>query len=243
MAEPSDDDDEILPGSRGRSGATMPRPLTDQEQDVLEYLVEYVRHNTFQPSIREIGAEFGIKSTKSVSELLQSLADKGWIERNASRSRGVRLLTLDLSADVVSVPHVDVHLQELSLDEPLESLALDRRVAPSAASFLVTMATDDMADQCIRKGDLLLVEPVPVSHLTDGDLVLCRLEDEASVRQIRHRGKERLLVPGRVDLPPALLDGAGDNQILGRVTAVIRRLGSQAPLPEPELSEQGVVAS
>ena len=74
----------------------MPKPLTDMERGVLDYLVDYVRRNTYQPSIREIGAEFAIKSTKTVSELLQSLADKGWIERDSSRSRGVRLLSLQL---------------------------------------------------------------------------------------------------------------------------------------------------
>lgn len=220
----------------------MPRPLTDQELDVLEYLVEYVRRNTYQPSIREIGAEFGIKSTKTVSELLQSLADKGWIERNASRSRGVRLLTLDLSADVVSVPHVDVHLRDLSLEEPLESLALDRRFAPSPASFLVTMASDDMVGQGIRKGDLLLVEPVAVSELFDGDLVLCRLREETCVRRIQCRGDERLLVSGRLD-PSLRPEAAGANQVLGRVTAVIRSLRPATGVPEPELSEQGVAAT
>ena len=74
----------------------MPEPLTELERHVLEYLVQYLRSNTYQPSIREIGREFSIKRTKTVSELLQSLADKGWIERDPSRSRGVPLLCLQL---------------------------------------------------------------------------------------------------------------------------------------------------
>ncbi|NIP57763.1 MAG: repressor LexA, partial [Actinobacteria bacterium] len=41
----------------------MPKPLEALERDVLDYLVEYVRTHTYQPSVREIGAEFGIKST------------------------------------------------------------------------------------------------------------------------------------------------------------------------------------
>jgi hypothetical protein len=76
----------------------MPEPLTDLERRVLEYLVQYLRSNTYQPSIREIGREFALKSTKTVSELLQSLADKGWIERDPSRSRGVRLLGVHRSS-------------------------------------------------------------------------------------------------------------------------------------------------
>ena len=74
----------------------MSEPLSKMERRILDYLVDYLKRNTYQPSIREIGRRFGIKSTKTVSEYLQSLADKGFIEREASRSRGVRIVGLEL---------------------------------------------------------------------------------------------------------------------------------------------------
>ena len=82
-------------------GSPAPRTapaLTDLEQRILDYMVLYLRTHTYQPSIREIGHHFGIKSTKTVSELLQSLAEKGVVERDPSRSRGIRILGLDLNA-------------------------------------------------------------------------------------------------------------------------------------------------
>src|SRR5690606_39893502 len=85
--------------------AMMPEPLTSLERRILDYLIDYLRRNTYQPSIREIGRRFDIKSTKTVAEYLQSLADKGWIERDPSRSRGVRILGGDLNAETVSVPY------------------------------------------------------------------------------------------------------------------------------------------
>lgn len=221
----------------------MPKPLTNLERDVLDYLVEYVRHHTYQPSIREIGTRFSVKSTKTVSELLQSLADKGWIERSSSRSRGVRLLGLDLGADVVSVPHIDVHLTGSSLDEPLDSLTLDRRVAGTAASFLVTMVGDSMRGEGIRDGDLLLIEPVPTGELIDGDLVLCRLDDRPSVRRFSRAGGDILLEPGGMDRPPARVNGPMDDRILGRIGCVVRRLRTDAPMGRlPELSDESAIA-
>ena len=223
----------------------MPKPLTDLERDVLDYLVDYVRENTYQPSIREIGGEFSIKSTKTVSELLQSLADKGWIERNSSRSRGVRLLGLKLDGDVVSVPHVDVHLSDPSLEEPLDSLTLDRRIAGSAGSFFVSMVGDAMREEGIRDGDLVLVEPVPDAELIDGDLVLCRLDDEATVRRFRRQDGEVLLESGRIDHPPALANGRSHSEVLGRVAAVVRRLRTDRPMGRtaPETADEGVPAN
>src|SRR5688500_1039995 len=106
----------------------MPRPLTSLERRILDYIVEYLRRNTYQPSIREIGGRFGIKSTKTVSEYLQSLADKGWIERDSSRSRGVRVIGLDMHPSTVTVHQ----LENGSTDSAYE---LDRKIAGGAGTF------------------------------------------------------------------------------------------------------------
>ena len=65
-------------------------------------MVYYLRANTYQPSIREIGERFGIKSTKTVSEHLQALADKGFLETGPLPVQGVKILGMDLDAQAVS---------------------------------------------------------------------------------------------------------------------------------------------
>ena len=216
----------------------MRKPLEALERDILDYLVDYVRTHTFQPSVREIGAEFGIKSTKTVSELLQSLEEKGWIERGPARSRGVRLLTLDLDTDVVSVPHVDVHVDDPSLEDPLDRLVLDRRLAGTAGSFLVTMVGDSMVGEGIRDGDLLLVESTPKAQLPDGGLVVCRIDGAISVWRLRRREGGPVLVSGP-DRPVRELDGLREGQILGRVNAVLRQLRTDRPLGREQAEARG----
>jgi repressor LexA len=223
----------------------MPTPLTTLEREILDYLVEYVRAHTYQPSIREIGARFHIKSTKTVSELLQSLADKGWVERDPSRSRGVRLLGLELRADVVSVPHIDVHLSNPVLRDPIDNLSLDRRIVGSSACFMISMVGDSMRDSGIWDGDLLLVEPVTLSELDDGDLTVARLAGETGVRRFVRRGEDGLLDGGHIDLPPTVLTGRSAAEVLGRVVAVLRRLRTDAPaglVPE-ERTAEGAIAT
>jgi tRNA(adenine34) deaminase len=73
----------------------MPKPLTESERDVLDYLIEYLRENTYPPSVREIGGRLGIRSTRKVAEILDVLAVKGWIERTPARSRAMRVLVMD----------------------------------------------------------------------------------------------------------------------------------------------------
>lgn len=215
----------------------MPKPLEALERDVLDYLVSYVRTHTYQPSVREIGADLGIKSTKTVSELLQSLAEKGWVERESSRSRGVRLLSLDLNPDVVSVPHMDVDGGTTPRD-PLDNLTLDRRLAGTAGAFLVTMVGDSMMGDGIRDGDLLLVEAVPRPELLDGELVVCRTNGETGVWRLRRREEGPVLVPGP-DRPVVELGAMTADQVLGRVNAVLRQLRTDRPIGR-ERTEDGV---
>ena len=113
-------------------------PLTEIERKILDFMVQYLRANTYQPSIREIGERFGIKSTKTVSEHLQALADKGFLERDPSRSRGVKILGVDLGADTISIPCFgDVPDDGAQGDRPEMYVAIDRRLGGESGSFFV----------------------------------------------------------------------------------------------------------
>ena len=180
----------------------MPKPLNSLERRILDYIVDYLRRNTYQPSIREIARRFGIKSTKTVSEYLQSLAEKGWIERDPSRSRGVRVIGMDMQAETVTVPQYE----RLSSngDAPLNTLALDRQLVGGAGSFIVALGQQDDAPAGLRPGDLLIVEPTAAGELEAGDLAVLRTARGTSVK---------------VWQPEASTDA-----VSGRVLSVIRRV-------------------
>jgi repressor LexA len=203
----------------------MPQSLTDLERRILDYLVDYLRKNTYQPSIREIGRRFQIKSTKTVSELLQSLAVKGYIERDASRSRGVRVLGLTMETATVSVPLYDT---DGSVEDraPSDSFELDRKLVGATGTFMVTMQNDALADDGIRAGDYLLVEPV--GTLEDGDLVLALVGGVSTVRRYARLGSQAVLESkeGRVPVDARIM-------LEGRVIMVLRRLRSPRIAAEP----------
>lgn len=198
----------------------MPEPLTELERRVLEYLVQYLRSNTYQPSIREIGREFAIKSTKTVSELLQSLADKGWIERDPSRSRGVRLLGLQLHPDGVSIP-----VYAAPERPPVGGFIMDRRFG-GAGTYFVAMPDALLEGIGIRAGDLLLVEPAAAEELRDGDVVCGHTEDAIIVRRLARSPAGPVLVcaAAATGTPRPLSTVRLD----GRVAGLIRQLHSSA---------------
>ena len=147
----------VFRGSKlARSNTIIPReaptkgrrvePLIEIERKILDFMVQYLRANTYQPSIREIGERFGIKSTKTVSEHLQALADKGFLERDPSRSRGVKILGVDLSAETVSVPCYgevpNAHGARVAADM---HLSVDRRMGGERGCFIVRADGRDLA--------------------------------------------------------------------------------------------------
>lgn len=165
-------------------------PLTEIERDVYEYLVDYLRQHTYQPSVREIGGRFGIKSTKTVAAHLQALANKGWVERDPSRSRGVRLLGTKLFPDTVEVRSFRSMAEE---GEPFNDdlcdgqFYMDRGFMGCDEAFLYPMGGDSLTADGILDGDTLLVAPASEPDVQPGDLVLARVERRGVVRRFAAR--------------------------------------------------------
>jgi repressor LexA len=208
--------------------AMMPKPLSDHERRVLDYIVAYLQTNTYQPSIREIGREFSIKSTKTVSELLQSLANKGWIERDPSRSRGVRLLGLEMRPDTVSLPLFRASDGD---GDGVQPYLLDRKLVTAAGAYLLIMEGDHLVEEGIRAGDLLVVEPQAPGALQVGDIVAVRTGQATSIRRCHATAPALVLEPARPgELPLTLSSEQADAVVQGCATTVIRQL---RPASEP----------
>lgn len=201
----------------------MPPSLNDIERKILDYMVSYLRSNTYQPSIREIGERFGIKSTKTVSEHLQALAEKGFLERDPSRSRGVRILGVDLNPDAVSIP-LFAELPDGRTTPSESDLTLDRRLAGAKGGFFVRARGEELRVVGIEDGDLMLVEPASLDEVPDGSVIAVRLAGGPVFRRLGRNGRGISLAPLAVGSRAEPIDEPGRLQILGRVAGLFRRL-------------------
>src|SRR6185295_17988060 len=166
-----------LPATRFPEGL-MPDQLSTVEQRVYHYLLDFLNENTYQPSIREIGKRFRIKSTKTVSDLLQSLADKGFIERDPSRSRGVRLLGHATPSRTQPVPvYARVHAGTPTLltENRERFITVDRNFVPNENIYGLKVKGNSMTGRGILDGDFVLVDPSATT--TDNAIVAVRLGD------------------------------------------------------------------
>jgi repressor LexA len=204
----------------------MEQSITEIERKILDFMVHYLRSNTFQPSIREIGERFGIKSTKTVSEHLQALADKGFLERDPSRSRGVRILGVDLRAQTVSVPcYHDLPQGRggLRTEQAEMHLTVDRRLAGSKGSFFVRAVGQELESHGMNEGDYLLIEPTSVGELDEGTVVVARVKGGPSFYEFSKNGKAIYLTPTKGDEPATTIEDPEKLHLIGRVVALYRR--------------------
>ena len=200
----------------------MSEVLTPTEEKVYQYLIEFLAANSYQPSIREIGRQFDIKSTKTVSDVLGSLARKGYIQRNQARSRGLRILGAQ-AGGTRSVPfygELAMHGPALTPDLRSDSIVLDRRLTPSDDAFFVRVSDDAMAALGIPRDCTVLVNPDFAA--LDGDLVAVRVGRDAVIRTFEQRNGAIQLVATAPDFTPINVPAGDDQVVLGVVYAVFR---------------------
>ena len=201
----------------------MPDALTPLEGSVYNYLLDFTAENTYQPSIRDIGKKFQIKSTKTVSDLLQSLARKGYIERDPARSRGVRLLGFTGGSKTKPVPYYGkIHAGEPSLlpENRQGFITMDRRFIPAEEVYFLRVKGDSMIGRAISDGDFVMVNPA--AKAKENDIVAARIGEEATVKTLTKMNGKVVLSPANPAEREIEIQPGEDFGILGVVCGVFR---------------------
>jgi repressor LexA len=210
----------------------MSEPLTQLERRVYHYLIDFLAENTYQPSIREIAKKFRIKSTKTVSDLLHALESKGYIQRDESRSRGVRLLGFAAAGNTQPVPYYGkIHAGEPCLlpEHRKYFITVDRRFVPSEDAFFLKVSGESMVGRGVLDGDFVMV--TPSARAKDGDMVAARLGEDATVKTLTHRGATIVLEPANIGERAVEVGPRDDFSVLGVVCGVFRPFYDQEPPP------------
>jgi repressor LexA len=210
----------------------MTEPLSQLERRVYRFLIDFLAENTYQPSIREIAKKFRIKSTKTVSDLLHALESKGYIQRDESRSRGVRLLGFAAAGNTQPVAYYGkIHAGEphLLAENRKYYITVDRRFLPGDDVYFLKIKGDSMVGRGVLDGDFVMISPS--ARAKDGDMVAARLGEEATVKTLTHRGGTIVLEPANASDRAIEVGPKDDFAVLGVVCGVFRPFFEQEPAP------------
>lgn len=189
-------------------------PRTSNKGDlILDYVNRFVQENGYSPSVREIGAAVGLSSTASVSYHLRALQEKGALMTPAVKGRKRAIVTGVRPGQIPVIGVVTAGMPILAFENQEGTMAWDGE----AGCFALRVRGDSMIDAGILDGDKVVVRPQPTAN--DGQIVVARIGDEATVKRLRRRNGQVWLMPENEAYSP--IDGS-EAELIGIVKAVYR---------------------
>jgi len=226
--------------------------LTHRQQMVLDFIRESIADRGYPPTLREIGARMGIRSTNGVNDHLRALERKGYLKREDMKSRALRPTGVQLPLPVGGEPSNNVHqIRSNDLvqsdDEDLVEIAIVGRVAagqPILAEehvvdtvkidrglvrggrdvFGLKVHGDSMIDAGILSGDYIFVRKQLTA--SRGDVVVALIGDEATVKYYYPERDYVRFQPANKTMAPILVRAVDfkPTMLLGVVVGVFRRI-------------------
>ncbi len=190
----------------------MPR-TSNKAQLILDYVNQFVQEKGYAPSVREIGAAVGLRSTASVSYHLQQLQNKGLLLSPESKGRKRAIVTSVRPGQIPVIGVVTAGLPILAVENQEGTLAWDG----DPSCFALRVRGESMLGAGILDGDKVVVRPQTTAE--DGQIVVALLDDEATVKRLCRKDGKVWLLPENPAFDP--IDGS-NAQILGLVKAVFR---------------------
>src|SRR5579859_360484 len=227
--------------------------LTHRQQMVLEYIRRSITDRGYPPTLREIGAFMGIRSTNGVNDHLRALERKGYLTREDMKSRALRPATMDVPLPKSTSPsndagesngngahrgHDDERLVEvpvvgrvaagvpiLAEQNVVDTVRIDRMLVRGGKDiFALRVQGESMIEAGIHDGDYIFVRKQPTA--SRGDIVVALLGDEATVKYYYPEKEHVKLQPANAAMAPIYVRASDfrSSMILGIVVGVYRKL-------------------
>ncbi len=190
----------------------MPR-TSNKSQEILEYVNRFAQERGYSPSVREIGAAVGLRSTASVSYHLRQLQEQGLLLDPGAKGRKRAIVTAQRPGQIPVVGVVTAGLPILAVENQEGTMAWEG----DGDCFALRVRGESMIGAGILDGDKVVVRPQPTAE--DGQIVVARLGDEATVKRLSRKNGQIWLLPENPDFDP--IDGT-EAELIGIVKAVFR---------------------
>ncbi len=216
--------------------------LTQRQHQVLDFIRQSITQRGYPPTLREIGAHMGIRSTNGVNDHLRALERKGYLTREDMKSRALRPCGLDESeagaavddgvspegADVIEIPvlgRVAAGAPLLAEENLIDTVHVGRGMLRGAQQvFGLRVKGDSMIEAGILNGDYIFVRKQAAADR--GDIVVALINDEATVKYYYPERDYVRFQPANSQMAPILVRASDfrPTMILGVVAGVFRRV-------------------
>ena len=189
--------------------------LSKKEKEILEYIIDRAESGV-PPSVREICAALGYKSTSTAHKYLTLLEEKGYLEKQSGKNRSIKLR----GEGFVQVPLLGTVAagQPILAMEQIEDYIPIKTNYSSKDLFALRVQGDSMINVGIYEGDTVILRQTPYAE--NGQIVAALIEEEATLKTFYRENGHFRLQPENDAMEPFIFD---EVTILGVLVALYRR--------------------
>lgn len=198
--------------------------IGEKTQKVWRFVADFLSRNGYPPTVREIAAALGFRSTSAVIFHLAALERKGYLERKKGIPRALEILVFPPGSERGDFRYLPL-VGTIAAGKPVEAIENIETTVPlpgelaEPGGFLLRVKGDSLKEKGIFEGDLVIVKPQKTAE--NGEIVVALVEGEATVKIWRRRGNRFWLEPANPKYRPVPL---GRGEIIGKVIGLIRKL-------------------
>ena len=199
--------------------------ITQNQQEILEYIKDTILRKGYPPSVREICEAVHLKSTSSVHSHLETLERNNYIRRDPTKPRTIEIIDdcFNLTRrELVNVPMVGTVAagQPILAEQNIENyFPIPVELLPNGQTFMLRVKGESMINAGIFDGDQIIVKQQETAR--NGEIVVALIDDSATVKRFyKEKGYYRLQ-PENDALEPIIVK---EVQILGVVIGLVRMM-------------------
>jgi repressor LexA len=201
-------------------------PLSARQQQILRLISQFMLRHGLPPTRADLARALRLRNRQGIDQHLRAIERKGYLQLEPGIARGIRLLqdAMPAAANTLLLPlygRVAAGVPTLAQGNIEETIAIDRSLFRPRADFLLRVHGQSMRDAGIAHRDILAVHRAP--QAINGQIVVARLGDEATVKYYRRRGSLLRLEPANPEFAPLEVDLRREAcEIEGIVVGIVR---------------------
>lgn len=192
----------------------------DKDQQVYQYINNFISENGYAPTVREICRACDIRSTATAFNIMNSLSEKGLISKSKVGENKRRAISINQQS--VKVPLIGT----VAAGEPIfaqenyeDFYSIPSNLFKGDDLFMLTVKGDSMIKIGMFNGDKIIVKKQPVAE--NGEIVVALVEDSATVKRFYKRDGKFILHPENDEMSDFVFDNV---TILGKVIGLVRNI-------------------
>lgn len=210
--------------------------ITDKDFQIMDFIYEQTELKGYPPSVREICDAVGLTSTATVHARLKKLESLGYIVKENSKNRSMRLMNYP-TKDTGLTKKIPEAYDDKYLEVPIygkvtagvpitaiqqedcDTFPLPMEFAKNKNMFMLKVSGESMINAAILDGDYIIVQQQPTA--SNGDIVVALVnENEATVKTFYKEKGHFRLQPENDTMEPIIVD---EVSVLGKVVGVFRK--------------------